>query len=353
MENTTQSDGNERGLPSRTSILVAAARAFASRDPDEGVRNPDWLADRLIGPEELALIRETPFAQGLMQTYSEAIQNPALVFFASQMIVRTRFIDEALLRAVKNGATQIVILGAGFDSRAYRFQKQLGDCRVFEVDAEPTQEYKKKRVKEILNDLPVNLNYVRTDFTQDNLSDALQAAGFRKGEKSFFIWEGVSMYLPETSVRETLRMVVSHSTPGSSIVLDYANGIGIEFGKLLPNGAGGIPAAWSEPWIYGVPGANGSEFFRDLGFDPGLPLSFSHPESFRRYALRSDGTTYAAHLFQKLRAEAQTRIQAGAAPALPAALAEAEKARGVAGGAYWITELTVLHPTQRHMEQSS
>jgi methyltransferase (TIGR00027 family) len=136
---TSQND-RESGLPSRTSILVAAARAFGFRDPDEGVRNPDWIADRLIGPDELALISDHPFGKGLLQDYPEAIQNPFVAGFAGQMILRTRFIDAALLRAVKNSATQIVILGAGFDSRAYRFRELLKDCRVFEVDAEPTQE---------------------------------------------------------------------------------------------------------------------------------------------------------------------------------------------------------------------
>ena len=46
----------DNGLPSRTSILTAAARAFGSREPDASVRNPDWVADRLISPAELALI---------------------------------------------------------------------------------------------------------------------------------------------------------------------------------------------------------------------------------------------------------------------------------------------------------
>jgi hypothetical protein len=160
------------------------------------------------------------------------------------------------------------------------------------------------------------------------------------------------MYLPEDSVRKTLRMVASHSAPGSSIVLDYASSLAIEFGKLTPHGAGGIPADWSEPWIYGVPGANGCEFFRELGFDPGIPISFQNPEAIKRYALRRDGASYASHVIEKLRAEAQARIEAGIAlPPLPEGFLEAQKAIKAAGGVYWLAELTLpdhSKPSQTH-----
>jgi O-methyltransferase involved in polyketide biosynthesis len=203
-----------------------------------------------------------------------------------------------------------------------------------------------------LGDAPENLIYVRIDFAKDKIGDLLQAAGFREGAHSFFIWEGVCMYLPEDSVRKTLRMVASHSAPGSSIVLDYASSLAIEFGKLTPHGAGGIPADWSEPWIYGVPGANGCEFFRELGFDPGIPISFQNPEAIKRYALRRDGASYASHVIEKLRAEAQARIEAGIAlPPLPEGFLEAQKAIKAAGGVYWLAELTLpdhSKPSQTH-----
>jgi O-methyltransferase involved in polyketide biosynthesis len=205
-----------------------------------------------------------------------------------------------------------------------------------------------------LGDLPENVTYVKVDFAKDNISGVPKAAGFLEGAKSFYIWEDVCMYLPEESVRETLRMVGSHTAPGSSIVLDYASSLAIEFGKLTPHGAGGIPSDWREPWIFGVPGANGSEFFRELGFDPGIPISFHNPEAIKRYAVRRDGASYASHVMEKLRAEAQARIQAGIAPPpLPEGFLEAQNAIRAVGGAYWITELTMLQPTQRHIEQSS
>jgi methyltransferase (TIGR00027 family) len=329
-------------LPSRTSILVAAARAFGSRDPDAGVRNSDYLADTVIGPDELALISDHPLSTGLAQDYAEASQNPAIVLFASLMIVRTRFIDDALKRAVENGATQIVILGAGFDTRAYRFRDLLKDCQVIEVDAEPTQKYKKRRIQATLVEIPSNVTYVSIDFAKDDICDALKAGGFREGMKTFYIWEGVSMYLPEKSVRAMLQMVALHSGSGSSIVLDYANSLGIEITKQYPQGAVGMAASWGELWIFGVPGANGDDFFRGLGFDPGVPLSLNSREVIKRFAIRTDGTTYAAHVLEKIRAEAETRARAGNASPLSAGALEAQKAIAAAGGVYWLAELTVL-----------
>jgi hypothetical protein len=132
-------------------------------------------------------------------------------------------------------------------------------------------------------------------------------------------------------------MVASHSAPGSSLVLDYANSLGIECGKLSPNDPGGIPTPWQEPWIFGTPGADGRDFFRELGFDPGMPLSTISPKLIKRYGTRQDGTSYAAHVFETLRKEAQARPQAP-----PSGHVEAQKAVAAAGGAYWFTELTVV-----------
>ena len=160
-------------LPSRTAILVAAARAFASRDPDEQVRNPDLLADLLIGPDELALIDPHPIAKALARDYAEAIQDPIPAFFCWGMLMRTRYIDEALLRAVRKGVRQIVTLGAGFDSRAYRFQEELKDCKVIEVDAPPTQQYKQHRLRELGIQIPPNLSYYAIDFSKERLAEVL------------------------------------------------------------------------------------------------------------------------------------------------------------------------------------
>lgn len=321
--------------------MVAAARALGARDPDPGVRNPDHLAGAFIGPAELALIADHPIGKILDLPYEEAIEDIPIAMLTSMMIFRTRFIDRALERAVANGATQIVMLGAGFDSRAYRFAELLQHCLVVEIDAPPTQEYKKSRVVQALGKLPDNLIYAPVDFAKEGLNDVFEACGLRKDEKSFFIWEGVTMYLPEQSIRSILETVAQHAPPGSTLVLDYVNSLGLDMMERNQQGPVGAAAGWGEPWIFGVPGDHGSDFFRELGFDPGVPLSTTDLEAIKRYAVRADGKTYAAETMEKMRAESQARFQAAAMSPETAAMLESWKAITAAGGFYWLAELTV------------
>jgi len=323
--------------------MVAAARAFGSREPDETVRNPDMLADRLIGDEELALIVGHPLSKGLRQDYAEASQNYAIVGLAWMMLLRTRFIDDALVRAVQNGVTQVVILGAGFDTRAHRFRELLKDCTVIEVDAAPTQEHKRRRIELVVSDVPSNLIYLTIDFTNDDLGAALRAAGIRPTEKTFYIWEGVIMYLPEGVIRQTLQTIATLSGPGSSVVLDYFSSLGIEYMMQMPNTAGD-PSGWGEPWLFGTPGANGVEFFREVGFDPGQPVSMYNPDLIKRYTIGKDGVGFGANVFEKTRAAAmEARARAEAEPETPSkqTAMDFQKAIAEAGGIYWLAELTV------------
>ncbi len=316
--------------------MVAAARAFGSRDPDESVRNPDYLADRLIGPAELALISDHPISKGLDQDFTEAMQNVAIVFLVREQIVRTRFIDDAMERAVKNGATQVVILGAGFDTRAYRCSELLKDCSVFEVDVSRTGGRKRARVAAASLETPANLTLCEVDFLNDDWIDVLRVAGYDEHKRTFFIWEGVSMYLAEERVRKLLEIVRANSPAGSTLVLDYPNTTGIELIFMDPEGLGQIMSRWGEPWIFGVPGADGREFFISCGFDPGVPVSSSHPEIAKRYTTRSNGKDYMADLIEKMRAEAQSMPQWRQEMGL-----KFQKAMAELGGIYWFAELTV------------
>ena len=296
--------------PSRTAILVAAARAFGSREPDASVRNPDLLADRLIGPAELAMLGDHAFGSMNECEYSEAVQKPALVMLSMYMLLRTRFIDEALERAVRNGTTQVVILGAGFDSRAYRFGDLLKDCRVVEVDARATQEYKRQRLGALSVDIPKNLQYVELDFGRDDLAAALRGAGMSASEKTFYIWEGVCMYLPEARVRSTLSTLAKNSAPGSMLVLDFVYQAFIDTMRTQPPGALTLPAAWQEPWLFGVPGADAQDFFGQVGFDVASSFAAHDPRLAGRYAMRPDGTVYGSEVFRKMRAEAMAKAAA-------------------------------------------
>src|SRR5215471_12009912 len=203
------------GQPSRTSIVVAALRAFGAREPDASVRNPDWLAEKLIASEDLDLIAVHPISRAVRDNYQKGRQNREVAGMSNLMLVRTRFVDEQLQRAIDEGATQVVILGAGFDTRAYRFAGILRDKSVFEVDYRSTQELKKRRLQSALESVPSFVHFTEIDFKVDSLKDVLARAGYRPDKKAFFIWEGVSFYLSEDAVRATLTTIASYSAPGS------------------------------------------------------------------------------------------------------------------------------------------
>ena len=277
------------GQPSRTSILVAAARAFGAREPDVSVRNPDDLAAKLIGPEELARIAAHPIAAGLTGDYAAGRERMEIAGMANIMLIRTRWIEEHLERALAEGATQLVILGAGFDTRAWRFADRLRGKRVFEVDYHSTQEVKKQRAQTALGGAPENLTFVEIDFQRDKLSDVLRGAGFNPREKTFFVWEGVSMYIREEGVLETLR-TVAESAPGSELVMDFAGRRLLEMMRQMPE----IPqhkytTLWGEPWIFGLPDGREKEFFRECGLELDEILPF-FGKAARKYLTKADGT---------------------------------------------------------------
>lgn len=325
------------GLPSRTSILAAAARALGSREPDATVRNPDWLADRLIGPAELALIAEHPLGTALDRDIQDAMQDPDVFGFAWLMLLRTRFIDERLRHAIANGATQLVILGAGMDTRAHRFADLLTDVPVIEIDYATTQEYKKRRVDEALGGAPANVVYAPIDFTRERLGDVLRGAGFSRDRTSYFICEGVSMYVPEAGMKDTLRGIAEESRPGSTLLLEYLNRAGLEAATYRPTGMIKNAADWGEPFVFGVPDDQDREFFLDTGLELGDALKIGSPDSVKRYATRGDGTYYGAHLEKVF----QERREAVLKALDESGRAQAAKA---ATSGYWLAELTVPAP---------
>src|SRR5579862_6683337 len=321
------------GLPSRTSILTAAARAFGSREPDISVRNPDWLADRLIGSDELALIGDHPISNAFDRDFREAIHDPDVFGFTWLMLVRARCIDELMQRAVRNGATQLVILGAGFDTRAHRFGELLKEVAVFEIDYGATQEYKKKRVETALGGPPTNLTYVPIDFAREGLGDVLRRAGFDSRRKTYYICEGVSMYVPEEGMKETLRAIAAESAPGSVLLLEYLNRGGLELLRKYPAGMVRNAIDWGEPFVFGVPDGQDHEFFREAGLELGEALKIGSPESVKRYAMRQDGSYYGAHLetvFQQRREDALKAMDDAG---------RQQAAQVAATSGYWLAEM--------------
>jgi methyltransferase (TIGR00027 family) len=135
--------------------------------------------------------------------------------------LRHRFIDDHLTAALDAGVAQVVLLGAGYDTRAYRFADQLDGRPVFEVDLAPISRAKAATIAKHQEQFPdANVVRVEIDFESQALDDVLAGAGFTVGGASFFIWEGVPMYLTRAAVTATLDAVHELSADGSQIAHD-------------------------------------------------------------------------------------------------------------------------------------
>jgi len=133
--------------------------------------------------------------------------------------LRTAAIDVAVRDAIANGATQLVILGAGYDGRAWRMP-ELTEVQVFEVDHPATQASKRAH----LSELPPALGQVRfvpMDFERESLSEVLARAGHDRSSPTCWIWEGVVMYLTRNAMRETLAGIADRSARGSTLIVNY------------------------------------------------------------------------------------------------------------------------------------
>lgn len=248
------------------------------------------------------MVSDQACVQALDQDYAEASKNMEAMGSAIMMQIRTRFIEEKLAEAVANGATQLVILGAGFDTRAYRLTELLKAVRVFEVDTPSTQDYKRRRVEKAGIDVPANLRYVPVDFRRNELESALAAEGYDSSQITFFIWEGVTMYLTEAAIEETLRWI-GRQAKGSTLVFDFVYRATIDFlantsvMANLPEQAQQAIARVrkleaGEPWLFGIPNGEEAGFLGKFGIAVKTLLPIGGEESRKRYLTRSDGSFY-------------------------------------------------------------
>jgi methyltransferase (TIGR00027 family) len=197
---------------SMTAIGIAIGRGIESERPEAERICYDPYARRFVND---FLYRFVRFFDKL--GYSEK-RGPGVMGF---LAARERHIDEHLQACLAAGLEQLVILGAGLDARAYRFEALKGGVRVFEVDHPASQRSKMETVQRVLGALPAHVTYVGVDFNTQTLADRLTASGYDERLKTLFIWQGVTQYLTPQAVDSTLAFIAGHSAPGSSVIFDY------------------------------------------------------------------------------------------------------------------------------------
>jgi methyltransferase (TIGR00027 family) len=131
---------------------------------------------------------------------------------------RKRFIDDKLDEAL-GSIDAVVNLGAGMDTRGCRLARR-SDVPVFEVDFPSNIARKEAAVERAMGAVPRSVHLVPLDFERDDLIDTLTEHGYRADARTFFIWEGVTQYLTEEAVRNTLG-ALQVTSPGSRVAFTY------------------------------------------------------------------------------------------------------------------------------------
>ena len=242
--------------PSRTAVVTAYARAFhqiADRPPILA----DALAARLLGVTADEL---TELSKRTGDQLGSVISDPARrLFFAA----RARFAEDAIAAAVASGTRQVVILGAGLDTFAYR--NPYSDLRVFEVDHPATQASKRERLASAGIDHPETLTFVPVDFETQDLAAELASSAFTRTEPAIFVWLGVIFYLTPSAARVTLEYIAGQAR-AVEVVLDYLRPANTDEDRANLQSRADRLASAGEPFFsYFTPDAI-SQQLRDLGF---------------------------------------------------------------------------------------
>lgn len=228
---------------SRTAGWTCMCRALSFQE-----NNPYYKCDDYVAPSLLPRILQMP---GLCKL---AIRLFAAKGIYQYVIARTKYIDAAVRQCIDSGFTQIVIFGAGFDTRALRFSGKPAKIRFFELDAPTTQKSKILQYEKRRFNIPPDVHLIPIDFDKESPSLKLEQSGFSRNEKSLFILEGVLMYLQPKSVDETLRTISGLALPGSEIVFDYvhASVLRHENTGYGANGAADMVSSQGEKWNFGI-----------------------------------------------------------------------------------------------------
>ena len=199
---------------SRTAEWTCVSRAASSRESDSHYRSDDHIALLLV-PTFLKLLLHIPL---IRRFYSQVVTPKGIYEYT---IARTRYIDAVFKETLAEGFEQILIFGAGFDTRALRFQTEGGNTKIFELDVPITQEAKLDQYAKRGLSIPANVEFISIDFDKESLSEKLEEAGFGRGGRSLFVLEGLLMYLQPESVDKTFKVIEEFAGEGSEVVFDY------------------------------------------------------------------------------------------------------------------------------------
>jgi methyltransferase (TIGR00027 family) len=218
----------------KTAHLTAWVRTLGRLSEGQAAANGDYLAERFLLPFQRWLNRAPRTSRWLLERTSPG----AYGYFNA----RTRYFDAVLAREAERELDQVVLLGAGFDSRPLRFAEQLARTRVFEVDMPEVLDLRAERLRGIAMSSAQSVP-VPIDFERDDLASRLKQQGYATEGRTLFLWEGVTYYLRPAAVEAVIASMAALSRPGSALVFDYVTRAFFE-GDHDSYGAKQLAAGW-------------------------------------------------------------------------------------------------------------
>jgi methyltransferase (TIGR00027 family) len=260
---------------SRTALATSLMRAAHTRLDSNPLINDPW-GDRLVPESARDMFRKAALAGMDSDALRRAMASPDAIIDESlrrsrayaNVIMRTRFAEDALQLAVTRGIRQYVLIGAGFDSFALRRPAYAADLQIFEIDFPATQNLKLARIAECGLTLPESVHFIAADLSQETVAAALLRSPFRSEVLTFFSWLGVTMYLTREANLETLKSIASCTPMASELVFTYFDERLFQAQSEAFRDMEKRVAAMGEPFLSGF---NPGTLARDLG-DCGLLL---------------------------------------------------------------------------------
>jgi methyltransferase (TIGR00027 family) len=270
---------------SRTAEMTCLSRAASSFETEWHYHCDDSIAAKMI-PAGLVPFLHTRIGRAIFRRCAKT-------GMYEYVIARTKYIDAAFEQAMEDGFDEIVILGAGFDSRALRFNTTLQRTHVYELDVPITQAAKINRYRRRGLTIPSNLTFVAIDFDKESIAAKLAASGFQGGERTLFILEGVLMYLLPASVETTFQTLETLAGRGSRVVFDYVRASVLRGENTLygEEGASQSVSRVQEKWVFGIEPVEVSGFVAKHGFAVSDHADASELE--RRYFTGENGAALA------------------------------------------------------------
>ncbi len=245
---------------SRTAEMTCVSRACSALETDSHYKSDDYIAPLLL-PTLLKPLLHISLTRRL---FSRVVAPNGVYEY---VIARTKYIDAVFERALAEQFDQILIFGAGFDTRALRFQDRMQNTRIFELDAAITQQAKIGQYQKRHLTIPSNLKFIAIDFDKESLSMKLYEAGFDKQQRSLFILEGLLMYLQPESVHAAFKTIQDFAGKHSWIIFDYIyasvlRNEGIYYGETrMVQTVSGV----GEQWHFGIEKGEIEQFLAAYG----------------------------------------------------------------------------------------